>query len=561
MDNRAPSKTATEEPVAVDNWPMSSEAIHQQLKKAQAQLEQYQSSLHLASHEIEQLKRGIVAVTAFTSQAGRITKPLELLKLALIRALEVVEAPSGAIVLIEPETTALTLSFHKGLPPKLLKILAGHHFGDGAMALMPHLAAGEGTLFERDTGDDVEQQLLQCGALHSLVSLPLRVGAKLLGAFVVGRQDETHFQPGELRLLMTIAQETAAALENLHLRDGLWSTAETLLGHQQLNVELLAANPVELDLNLALNLPQPPPADALSSPPLPNNEDDLEQLLMAMMAAEDEIQQQNSDLQAINAIAEMMNRTLNLKNILQHAVDQTQTLLKTEAAWVYMVNDRRQLKMRAHQGLSTAYVRGMHALAWGDGLEGRVAATNKPHFIEAVRDDPHNHKIWIDKEGLQALAAVPIARPEYRLKDEPDLSPVVGVLVTGFRTHPRYAWTPREIRLLTSIANQLALAIENAWLHAQVQENETSLRAGNQILQEINNMLAENNETLSHFIHQELEPAMGLTTGLLERLTNDEQIPLTEQQEQDVMALQQIFDRLKAMAQEIADTEGGETAP
>ena len=529
----------------VQDWPMNLDATRRELKKAQQRLERYQAALRLADVEIKRRNRSIIALTTFAYQASHSTSPTDLLKLALVQALETADAPTGAILLIDAETRELTVGVHKGLTPDLIRIFTGQELGMGATALMPHLVAGAGALLEYDTSDDeAERTLLTTGHLTSLVSLSLQIGPRLIGALLVGLTAKRHFTPAELCFLMALSQETAVAMESLRLREGLWGTAEALLGDAT-SIDLQDVEPAELTppVPTPLGLPELP-----SAVPQPAG-DDLEQLLAAMMEAEDEVQQQNADLQMVNSIAEMINRTLNLKEILQCTVDQTRATLKTDAAWLYLLTDRNQLELQAHTGLSTEYVRGMQGVKLGVGIEGRVAVNNKAQFVESVTDDVYDHKIWVDKEQLQALAAVPITRPGTDQQTGEASSNVIGVLAIGRRLQS-YVWTPREVRLLTSMANQVAPAIDNARLYAKVQEGEVGLRVGNEVLQEINDMLLEKNANLESFIQNDLSPALTKISELLKQILDEEADSLTKQHQKDLTMLRKVVGRLTDLAKE-----------
>lgn len=526
----------------IEDWPMNLEATRERLKNAQRRLEQYRAALRLAGVEIERRNRGIIALTAFSFQASATANPSALLKLALVQALETTAAPMGAIVIINPSTKRLLVNVHKGLTLELTDILTGQQVSSGATALMPHLVAGLGALLEQSSSDDpAEQRLLAAANLTSLVSLPIQIGNKLMGALLVGLQDDTRFRSAELCFLMAISQETAIALEGLHLREGLWATVETLLGNDTLGPELQPED--QADLNLKASVPLNLPAFSLPEPA----KDDLEQLLAAMMEAEDEVQQQNADLQTLNTIAELMNRTLNLKEILTCAVHQTRSILNTDAAWIYLLNDNSLLELAAHSGLSPTYVRGMHQLALGESLEGQVAADNMAQFIQL--SSTNTFKIWVDKEQLHALAAVPITRPE--IQTGQNKSYVVGVLAVGQRTLPPHSWSPREVRLLSSMANQFALAIDNARLYTQLQEDQASLSAGNQILREVNDMLLQRNAFLEGFIQDDLSAALVTASQTLSELARES--PAQTRQEA-VLALRTLMNRLDAMAQFLLST-------
>jgi GAF domain-containing protein len=551
MDTSTLSTQTKQEPLVVSNWPMNLEATRQALQKTQAQLARYQSALRLANIEIERRSRGAIALTTFIHQTNQVSSPADLLKLALIQALQMTGAPMGAIVLIEPETKILSLGVHKGVSPELNDILTGQQLKNGAAALMPHLVTGSGALLEyHSTNDETERLLLTNSHLTSLVNLPLQLGSKLLGALLVGfHQEDRSFTPAELHFLMTLSQETAIALENLHLRDGLWHTAETLLaeGISHINSQKLR----DADLNLETATP----VDFSNAPDIPQSgEDDLEHLLVAMMEAEGEVQQQNTDLQTVNIISEMMNRTLDLNDVLQCAVDQTQTTLQTDAAWLYLLDDRILLEMQAYTGLSTDYVQGMQHLKPGEGIEGQAAVENKILFVESIPDGTGEYKTWLDKEQLQALAAVPITRPTLETQiDQPTgevHSQVVGVLATGRRGTQADAWNPREIRLLVSIANQVALAIDNARLYAQVHAKEASLGSGNEVLRTISDMLLEKNAYLESFVQDDLPQALSEIAQVIQCLLAEDTGSLTNEQKQKIAHLQSIVNQLSGLTSE-----------
>ncbi|MFN8453552.1 MAG: GAF domain-containing protein [Anaerolineae bacterium] len=512
-------------------------------------LERYRAALRLAGIEIERRNLGVIALTTFAYLAGRMANPAALLKLALSQALEITGASVGAIVIIEPESKALVLGVHQGLTAELRDILTGRQLGYGATALMPHLVAGSGALLEvKSTDDETERLLLKVGRLTSLVSLPIQIEAKLTGALLVGLQDSRSFRSAELSLLMAVSQVTANTLEGLRLRDGLWYMAETLLASEGENAELQTLDSQELKASLSVSLDLP-----VGPAPLPQpEEDDLEKLLAAMMEAEDEVQQQHRDLQTLNALAEMLNRTLNLKEILQCAVSQAKAILGTDAAWIYLLNTNQLLELSAHIGLSVTYVRGMRLLEVGEGVEGAVAAKKEPQFINEINAvSDRTHKIWVDKEQLQALAAVPITRPGVEDNTGAIASHSVGVLAVGKRDKAIIVWTPREMRLLTSIANQVALAIDNARLYAQIQEDHTNLSGSNEILRELNELLLRKIGLMEGFLEDDLAGMLVTASQILRQLSVEESQRTTALPQEKILALQKIINRLHDMAQRV----------
>jgi len=551
MDELIFNTPSDEAVFAVDNWPMRLDALRSQLNKAQKLLAQYRTALRLARTEIERRNQSVLTLTAFAFQSGSVSKTATLLRLALARVLEASEAPVGAIILIDPDTKELTLGVHKGLTTELTRVLTGQEIGAGAAVLMPHLAAGSGALLEyASTHDKAERALLAAGMLTSLVSMPLQAGQQLMGALLIGLQCERRFKPVELRFIMAVAQQTAVAMESLRVRRELWHTAETLLDGRLVEADLREVDQAGLDLDLC-----PLPDLPVTAPNIPQAAgEDIEQLLAAMMETESEVRQQNADLRTLNNMAELMNRTLDLRQILACTVDQTRSILRMDAAWIYLVEEDDWLVMRAQVGLSSDYVRGMRSLKLGDGLEGRVAAENEARFVESLTKDSSAHKIWVEREGLNKLAAVPITRPEPEARGEQMDSQMLGVLLAASRAEEAHTWTTREKRLMISIANHVALAIDNARLYARVQEGEAGMRAGNQVLCEINDMLLHRTAFLERCMQDEVVLAISTSARLVHLLQTKNLAPLTDTQIRNcATALQKAIDQLGTVTRDIAD--------
>ncbi len=313
-----------------------------------------------------------------------------------------------------------------------------------------------------------------------------------------------------------------------------------------MELQALDSQELKASISIPLNLPSGPAA-------LPQPEDDdLEKLLAAMMEAEEEVQQQHRDLQTLNTLAEMLNRTLNLKEILHCAVNQAKAILETDAAWIYLLNTNQLLELSAHTGLSVTYVRGMRLLEMGEGVEGYVAERKEPQFINEINSvSDRTHKIWVDKEQLQALAAVPITRPGVEDNSGAAASHIVGVLAVGKRNKTAMVWTPRETRLLTSIANQVAVAIDNARLYAQIQEDHTNLSGSNEILRELNELLLKKIGIMEGFIEDDLSGMLVTASQILRQLSVEEGQRTVEPSQEKILALQKIINRLHDMSRHV----------
>jgi GAF domain-containing protein len=610
------------------------EVTRRELAQNRLRIERYRTILRLAGVEIERRNRGIRALTAFTYQASRQNEPAALMKLALSQALAMTQAPMGAIILIDAQTKNLSLGAHRGLTPDMVRILTGRQYDAGAAALMPHLVVGKGALLEEHAAvDPAERMLLTTAQVSSMVSLPLQVEQQLLGALIVGVQGGERLSAADLHFLIALGQETAVALQCLHLREKLWHIAETLLSREaessvasgmrelDFNPTLPALPPLqaklatiiadfggtmgaifavhpgenETQINLVVDyglspvftgtfacfllsdgffpptvveedvnitdiaqvsgnvavpmlaslynegarsllttrfgdggatvrflliaatepnvlgeeikeqlrtasqsllplLTDPPhvptfPTRSVHVPSLTRaaSDDDLEQLLAAMMEAEEESFRHNADLIALNSISTKLARTFNLNKVLDGIMAEIKDMLSVTAAWLYLIDplspDR--LILRACDGLSERYSQGRQRIFIGDGIEGQVAQLNQPLFIEDALQHRLRCEILVDQEQMRAIATVPLTcEVEHDGLEEQQ---VVGVLTVSM--NHTYLWQSREIRLLTAVANHLALATHNASLYNQVQDTSERLAASNQLLQELNKQL------------------------------------------------------------------------
>jgi len=89
----------------------------------------------------------------------------------------------------------------------------------------------------------------------------------------------------------------------------------------------------------------------------------------------------------------------------------------------------------------------------GEGISGKVAKENKPLAIKDVtKEKEYKHKDIAKKEGLRSLLCMPLA-----VKGK-----VIGVI--NCYTSKPHDFSETEINILTSIANQAAVAIENTEL-------------------------------------------------------------------------------------------------
>jgi signal transduction protein with GAF and PtsI domain len=155
-----------------------------------------------------------------------------------------------------------------------------------------------------------------------------------------------------------------------------------------------------------------------------------------------------------------------VEDILRLVVLVTAELMGSNTCSLMLLNEQTQeLEIRATQSISDEYLQ-KAAPRMGEGIAGMVASTNLPVQVLDVREDPrYLNKEVASKENLCSLLCVPLS---VRGK-------VIGVL--NCYTSSSHRFSEHEINVLTTIANQSAIAIENSELmvrtHVISEELET----------------------------------------------------------------------------------------
>jgi signal transduction protein with GAF and PtsI domain len=156
-------------------------------------------------------------------------------------------------------------------------------------------------------------------------------------------------------------------------------------------------------------------------------------------------------IEAIAKVSRSITSNLSLDDILKLIVTVTAETMNSKICSLMLLNEKDGLlHLRATQSMSDIYNR-KQPLKLGEGISGKVALVNKPIVVYDIsKEEEYKFKDIAKKEGLKSLLSVPIA-----VKGR-----VIGVLnnYTSFS----HKFSEDEINILTTIANQAAILIENA---------------------------------------------------------------------------------------------------
>ncbi|HXZ43895.1 MAG TPA: GAF domain-containing protein [archaeon] len=184
------------------------------------------------------------------------------------------------------------------------------------------------------------------------------------------------------------------------------------------------------------------------------------QMAEALSHRDAEIRRRAQEAEALYRVGTEISSLLNIDRVISSVVQSARNLFTADAAGVALADGAAgEVRWILCVGDPADAVKEIRLQA-GQGVAGRVLAAGTPVIVEdasrEIADDPVAHPI-LAAEGLMAALAVPLRRGERTL----------GALLVAYRTARRFA--EEEVFLLSNLANQVAMAMENAELYGQVQ--------------------------------------------------------------------------------------------
>lgn len=158
-------------------------------------------------------------------------------------------------------------------------------------------------------------------------------------------------------------------------------------------------------------------------------------------------------LEAISKVSRTITSNLYLEDILKLIVTVTAEIMDSKICSLMLLDDKAGgLVLKATQSMSETY-NTKPPLKMGEGIAGKVALENKPKAVYDLTKEPeYKYKAIAAKEGLRSLLSVPLT-----VKGR-----VIGVL-NNYTSYP-HKFTANEINVLTTVASQAAIVIENSEL-------------------------------------------------------------------------------------------------
>ncbi len=177
------------------------------------------------------------------------------------------------------------------------------------------------------------------------------------------------------------------------------------------------------------------------------------QLQESYATLEQRVADRTKELAALNAIAAVVSRSLDLEEILNNALEKTLEVMEVEAGGIYLLDEEAGvLTVATQRGFSPQFVTEIDRLQVGEGFSGRVVQSGQPLVVRDVSTDPRLTRAVAREEGFHSLVSVPLSSK----------GKVPGALFAATYGYREFA--DQDVQLLISIGHQIGVAIDNAHL-------------------------------------------------------------------------------------------------
>ena len=185
---------------------------------------------------------------------------------------------------------------------------------------------------------------------------------------------------------------------------------------------------------------------------------------------EENVEQRTKELAALYDVAATVNQSLELDKLSQEVIKKISGIFHFDATRIFLFNPQKdELRLRASIETRPEFFTGVRVFRRGQGVVGNVAETMQPLVFEDILTDPRylelSHTRSLRKSSFSFFAAFPIKAKEKCLGT---------IIFVG--QNPRQL-TTEERRLLTSMVDQIGIAVENATLFEETVARSLELSA------------------------------------------------------------------------------------
>jgi two-component sensor histidine kinase/HAMP domain-containing protein len=180
-----------------------------------------------------------------------------------------------------------------------------------------------------------------------------------------------------------------------------------------------------------------------------------------------QLERQVRDLWILHTISAAAARSLDLSAVLVASLAEILEALDLQAGWILLcTDDSRRLRLVAQQGLSPAFIEAEETLLEREHcICTDVLCTGETRLRSNMGDCPYLPRDLLVREGLKAHASIPLKARDHIF----GLMNLASIWETAF--------DQRDLHLLTTIGQQIGIAIDHAQLFTTVQRELAQSRA------------------------------------------------------------------------------------
>ncbi|KKM79533.1 hypothetical protein LCGC14_1348970 [marine sediment metagenome] len=211
-----------------------------------------------------------------------------------------------------------------------------------------------------------------------------------------------------------------------------------------------------------------------------------------------EIEQARKQELAIHkVIADTVSQPLDLDKLLDTALEKIMEVMNVDTGGIFLLEpETGQYVLRRHRNLTEQFIQEMGRVSLGEGCTGTAAKTGEIYCAFAMAEREYLCEDAERLMGTDCLAAAPIMVA----------GRAVGVIELFAPSARRIS--DIEADMITTIGNQIGIAIENTRLYQETKQNVTKLS-------KLKNQLEQTNTTLRRHLDHEAYIAETLQKGLL----------------------------------------------
>ena len=167
------------------------------------------------------------------------------------------------------------------------------------------------------------------------------------------------------------------------------------------------------------------------------------------------------EIQMMSETFRDINSTLDLDEVLEKIIARVTYCIEAELGSVMLIDEgKNELYIAAAAGLSDKIIKSVRTPV-GEGISGWVAEKGEPLLVEDIEKDPRfDKKKSNSKYSTKSLISTPLI----------NRGRIIGVVNVNNKLNNQ-PFTKEDLDLLANIANQAAIAIENARLFLEAQQS------------------------------------------------------------------------------------------